>query len=240
VTTIDARVVRLHDLYLSGAIPGPAKHEVHPGLSRGSRENYLYFTLSPALNFQRNSPALWQSALDTYADVDTSFVFFPEDVVGRGPNATGSALLKHRLAIQTSRHPKIWYGLCETLNRAFSNDPREVLASANHDVERIVRLVQADRREEFPGLRGPKLSNYWLFILSQFTDAPLRNLAALSIIPDTHVIQATTYLGLTAHDSSPIVVERVWRETLLRLGLSPVVMHSALWRWSRNHFTPAV
>jgi len=41
---------------------GDTTHEVHPHLPIGSRENYLYFTLAPAINFQRSSEALWRAA----------------------------------------------------------------------------------------------------------------------------------------------------------------------------------
>lgn len=49
-------------------IPQKYKHEINPWLDLWSRDNYLYFTLPVALNFQRSSPAMWRSALDTRND----------------------------------------------------------------------------------------------------------------------------------------------------------------------------
>lgn len=233
-----AKVRKLFELYLAGALPGPEQHEVHPDLPRGSRENYLYFTLPCTLNFQRNSPALWRSALATYEDPATNYLFFPEMVVARARDEVAKDLLKHRLGLQTHRHPSIWLRLCETFAAHYQSDPRRLLSENGYDVVRIIRTLQVTRRDLFPYLGGIKLSNYWLFILSRFTDVPLENVAEISIIPDTHVIRATIHLGLAGEGVTPSQVELMWRRVSEQVGVRPSDLHSALWRWSRNHFRP--
>ena len=52
--------------------------DANPHFEKSSLENYLYFTLPMALNYQRNSYSLWESALKTYNDDETSFVFNPK------------------------------------------------------------------------------------------------------------------------------------------------------------------
>src|SRR5260370_3125582 len=69
----------LSHAYKSGLLGG-TQHEVYPAVDAGSRERAIYFTLAPALNYQRKSEGLWQSAFATYADRDTRFVFEPEQV----------------------------------------------------------------------------------------------------------------------------------------------------------------
>ena len=100
-------VKKLYQLFLAGAVKGPEKHEVNPGLPRGSRENYLYFTLPCCINFQRNSPALWQSALDTYQDPSTNYVFFPEQLI----NALllGKKVLDFAVQLRTALLPCILF-----------------------------------------------------------------------------------------------------------------------------------
>ena len=49
----------------------------NPNLEKNSLENYLYFTLPMALNYQRNSYTLWASANKTYKDKETNFIFNP-------------------------------------------------------------------------------------------------------------------------------------------------------------------
>ena len=46
----------------------------NPNLEKNSLENYLYFTLPMALNYQRNSYILWASANKTYKDKETNFI----------------------------------------------------------------------------------------------------------------------------------------------------------------------
>src|ERR1041385_5482624 len=77
------RIFKLHKLFKDGMIPVLSSHEVNPGFPKDSRENYLYFTLPPCLNFQRSSPAMWASALKTYEDPETRYVFFPEELAKR-------------------------------------------------------------------------------------------------------------------------------------------------------------
>ena len=54
-------VEELLQLYHSGALGGEIMPEdANPGLGKESKENYLYFTLPMALNYQRNSYKLWE------------------------------------------------------------------------------------------------------------------------------------------------------------------------------------
>jgi hypothetical protein len=235
-----ARAARLHELLVAGELPGPEQHEVHPNLPLGSRENYLYFMLPCAVNFQRNSPALWRSALETYEDPETRYVFFPEEVAKHEFGSFQAAVTKHRLALQTNTHTKILWTISHTLHEHFDNDPRVLFASYNHDVRKIVQALQVERKPLFPYLGGTKLSNYCLFIISEFTDAPLRNLHEISIIPDTHVIRSTVRLGLLEDGCDARAVEAVWRPLLRELRVPPTEMHTALWRWSRSGFCPDI
>jgi hypothetical protein len=62
----------LMKLYQSGTLGGEIMPEdANPGLDKGSDENYLYFTLPTALNYQRNSYRLWKSDEKTYNDKET-------------------------------------------------------------------------------------------------------------------------------------------------------------------------
>jgi len=234
------RARALHKLFLAGEVPGPVQHEVYPSIPRDSRENVLYFTLPAAVNFQRSSPALWKSALSTWEDVDTSYLFLPELVSVKPFEIIRSDLYKHRLAVQPNRHAIIWTKLCETFFRYYGSDPRNLLEECQFDVPTIINTLQREKKHLFPYLGGRKLSNYWLFMLSEFTDIELRQVHEISIIPDTHVIRGTIELGLLSGNPTPLQVEEVWRHALRELGVPPGEMHSALWRWSRNQFDPPV
>jgi hypothetical protein len=238
--TILEKVQALHQLFQAGQIPTLATHEVHPDLPLDSRENYLYFTLAPCLNFQRNSPALWQAALKTYHDSDTQYLFFPERVVNVTREKIQADLLKHKLSLQKNKHTDIWIVICKAFFEHYDSDPRQLFIRNDWDVRKILETIQITYRKNFPYLSGPKMSNYWLYIISQYTDAEFLNMQEISIIPDTHVLQSSVKLGITETLGTPLVVAELWKELLEDSGLTPVQMHPVLWNWSRNNFLPEV
>ena len=239
-TEILERVRRLFGLFQEGKIPHLHEHEVNPGLSAGSRENYLYFTLPVCINFQRNSPALWKSALATYMDTETNYLFFPEKIAQVAFEHVQADLCKHKLALQKHKHTEIWTRLANTFHTSFENDPRKLLQAENWDVTQIKQRIQVVDRKLFPYLSGPKMTNYWLYILSCYTDIQLTHMEEISIIPDTHVLQASQMLGLSDSLASPQKVAEIWRLLLQDSGFNPVQLPPVLWNWSRNNFQPRV
>jgi hypothetical protein len=242
ITKVDqlGRVKKLLGYFEQGHIPTLHQHEVNPGLPRSSRENYLYFTLPVCINFQRSSPAMWASARATYSDPTTQYVFFPEKLAKTPIEKVRADLTKHKLALQPNKHVLIWITISKTLHDFYEDDPREVIKQANGDAGKLIELLQKAHRTRFPYLSGPKLSNYWPYILSQYTDLKLSNPHLISIIPDTHVIQSSIKLGLVEPDATPLQVETVWRELLAGSGIAATTMHPVLWNWSRNKFLPQI
>ncbi len=234
------RIIRLKQLFADRKIPTLSSHEVNPGLEKGSRENYLYFTLPPCLNFQRQSPAMWKSALATWEDPETNYLFFPERVATTDIEKVRVDLRKHKLSLQPNKHTEIWTKICQVLHEKFSDDPREILRRGEMDAGKVLDLIQVEHKERFPYLRGPKMANYWLYILSQYTDVQFSNMACISIIPDTHVAQCSVKLGLTKDGAGPEEIAEAWVKVLAGSGIDPVTMHPVLWNWSRNDFQPEV
>jgi hypothetical protein len=234
------RIQQLLDHYEHGRIPTLAQHEVNPALPPGSRENYLYFTLPVCINFQRGSPSMWAAALRTWEDEATRYVFFPERLAKTDPEQVRADLLKHKLALQPNKHTLIWTTIARTFFEHYKSDPRRFIAEANNDAGKLIKLLQITHRKRFPYLSGPKLSNYWPYILSHYTDVQFANAQEISIIPDTHVIQSSVHLGLVPAGASALQVEAAWRALLTGSGINPSRVHPALWNWSRNKFEPAV
>lgn len=234
------KVRRLIELYEWGLIPTLHEHEVNPGLPPDSRENYLYFTLPVCINFQRSSPAMWASALKTYEDESTRYLFLPEELAARPVEEIRADLTKHKLALQPNKHVLIWTTIAKTFHDHYSDDPRELIAEAHSDAGELIRLLQITHRKRFPYLSGPKLSNYWPYILSHYTDVEFKNPHEISIIPDTHVIQSSVRLELVPIGAAPLQVELAWRKLLKGTGINPSQVHPVLWNWSRNKFLPEV
>ncbi len=239
-TTILPKVILLKQAFDSGAIPQLHHHEVNPGLAKSDRLNYLYFTLPVSINFQRNSPAMWQAALATYTDPETNYLFHPEIVTSQPFEKVQADLVKHKLALQRNKHTQIWLAIANTLHTHYDDNPLKVLEAGEFDVSKILENIRITNKKLFPYLSGAKMANYWLYILHNYSDAPLRNLHQLSIIPDTHVLQSTMKLGLADKIVEPEVAAKIWFELLEGSTLIPIDMHPVLWNWSRADFKPEV
>ena len=235
-----SHVETLLQYFQDGQIPTLAQHEVHPDLDPSSRDNYLYFTLPVCINFQRSSPAMWQSALATFNDPETNYLFYPEKLAQTDIEKIRADLLKHKLALQPNKHTLIWTTIAGSLHSLYNNDPRQMILESGNCVRTLIDTLQGPKRRHFPYLSGPKLANYWPYILSHYTDVQLIDMHEISIIPDTHIIQSSIKLGLVPASSTSLQVEAAWKELLKDSGINPVQVHPVLWNWSRNNFKPEV
>ncbi len=238
LTNIDA----LYTMYKNGSLGGEFMPEdANPGLENSSNENYLYFTLPMALNYQRNSYTLWENANKTYADPTTKFVFDPKAVLESDPKLVQQALTKYQVAIQKNKQTEIWIRLCKSIVELFDGDIRKLFSKKNYDVNKIRDFIQKEHRKEFPYLAGNKICNYWLYVLWQYTDIDYPNPECLTVAADTHVIKATHRLGLitdnelTSSNVQLLVMSR-WKEVLKGTKYRPIDIHTPLWLWSRNNF----
>ena len=74
-------VQKLMNAYRQGSLGGETMPEdENPQLEPGSMQNYMYFTLPMALNYQRNSYTLWKCANRLYADNEGRKVFSSREV----------------------------------------------------------------------------------------------------------------------------------------------------------------
>ena len=238
-------VEQLLQLYHNGDLGGEVMPEdSNPGLENGSKENYLYFTLPMALNYQRNSYKLWEAAKAAYLDLETKNLFIPECVVEIPREDLRGKLLKHKVALQPNRHVEIWLRLCGSLVDQFQGDVRNLFLKNDNSVKKVKEYILANKKS-FPYLSGTKILNYWLYVMTKYTDADLKDRQYITVAPDTHVIQASERLGLIAHDEAgkPAIREKVsllWEEVLKDSEMCPIDIHTPLWLWSRGGFKAKV
>ena len=242
IISASERLIYLHKCGVLGGETMP--EDANPELPGDSEMNFLYFTLPMALNYQRNSYALWEAAKKTYEDTDTVDVFSPKAVIQMQMDELREKLIKHKVALQPNRHPEIWMRLCETFASEFGGSVKSFLSQNAFSVASIKEYMTANKKK-FPYLSGAKIMHYWLYVLSQYTDAAFIDKENITVAPDTHVLQASVRLGLiVAEDlANPNVRETVsdlWRDLLAETGLMPIDMHTPLWLWSRGGFTAYV
>lgn len=235
-------VNKLMAMYKNGEIGGEEMPEdANPKFQKDSLENYIYFTLPMALNYQRNSYTLWESALKTYKDEETKFVFSPKVCLEKSFEEVQYALTKYKVAIQKQKQTEIWLALCNTFVEMFDGDIRKLFDKLDNDVNRIRDFIQKENKKKFPYLSGTKICNYWLYVIYQYTDRRYKNIECLTVAPDTHVCKATHRLGLITDEElnssnvQQIVIER-WQEVLKNTKYKQIDIHTPLWLWSRNGF----
>lgn len=236
------KVNKLIKMYENGELGGEVMPEdANPGFDKESLENYLYFTLPMSLNYQRNSYTLWESALKTYNDEETRFVFNPKICLEKTFEEVQYALTKYKVALQKQKQTEIWLSLCNTFMELFDGDIRKLFDMMDNDVDKIRDFIQKDNKKKFPYLSGTKICNYWMYVIYQYTDRRYKNIENLTVAPDTHVCKSTYRLGLINDDEfnstnvQLIVIDR-WKELFKGTKYKPIDMHTILWLWSRNGF----
>lgn len=203
-------------------------------------------TLAMALNYQRNSYTLWQSVQEAYRDEDFRWIFQPHLAANCDLDDLRNALLRHRVALQPNRHPEIWQRVAKGIVKSSARgDVLGLIQSASHDIAELKRIVQATRKSEFPYLSGPKIFNYWLYVMEMYVGIRWKSRELLTIAPDTHIIKASVQLGLCSEavlqgtENDRHLVANAWETALRGSGLAPIDVHTSLWLWSRAGF-PAI
>lgn len=236
------KVYALLEAYKSGRLGGEKMPEdENPSVEKSSKENYLYFTLPMALNYQRNSYTLWECANKTYKDADTADVFNTKAVVTIAEQQLREKLLKYKVVLQPNKQPIIWRTLCETIENDFAGDLRKLFSDNGYSVSQIKDYISRNKKK-FPYLGGNKICNYWLYVMEQYTDVIFVDRENITVAPDTHVIQASERLGIvsleeTAQGNVQQLVANRWQEILKGTDLAPIDVHTPLWLWSRGKFS---
>ncbi len=212
--------------------------DTHPKF-KNKEENISFFTLPMALNYQRNSYKLWEAATKTFDDPDTNSLFDLGKVVKLSDDDLRKALLKYKLALQPNNHIKIWKTISSTIHSEFGSFEK-LLEKTESDFLNLKEIVQVKYKKGFPYLSGPKIFNYWSYILTMYADIPLKNRSYIEIAPDTHVIQASVKLGVISKEEvqkiSRDMLSKKWREILRDTKIDPIDVHEPLWFWSHTDF----
>jgi len=212
----------------------------NPSFSNDEQElRIAYFTLPMALNYQRDSYKLWEAALNTYNDPETKIVFDIAKSLELDEDELRNYLVKYKLALQPNKHIQIWRKILDTVFRNFGSFSNLIKESEN-DFLKLKEIVQNKHKKGFPYLSGPKIFNYWSFILREYGGIDLTNAEFIEIAPDTHVTKSSIILGvITEGEAGSFSKEKIserWRNILEDSGLNPIDMHPPLWFWSRNGF----
>lgn len=235
------KVKKLVQLYREGYLGGEKMPEdENPRLEKASRENYMYFTLPMALNYQRNSYTLWECANRMYSDMNARAVFDSRNVCSMPDELLRKNLVDYKVAIQPNKQPLVWKKLCETIEDKFDGDIRNLFTMNDFSVKKIKDHIQCNKKD-FPYLGGNKILNYWLHVIEKYTDMEYTDRENITVAPDTHVIQASQRLGIVSEAEAKMsnvqtVLAERWRDLLEGTDLKPIDLHTPMWLWSRGKF----
>ena len=235
------KVYNLRKAHQDGLLGGEKMPEdENPHLDKDSKENYMYFTLPMALNYQRNSYVLWECANCMHADEMARSVFDSKAVCNMDEEILRDHLANYKVALQPNKQPVIWKTLCETIENTLDGDIRNLFLYNDFSVKKVKVYIQFHKKE-FPYLGGNKICNYWLYVLEQYTDIKFVDRENITVAPDTHVVQASTRLGVISEEEAEnshvqeLLVNR-WAEILQGTELVPIDVHTPMWLWSRGKF----
>jgi hypothetical protein len=211
-----------------------------PDFSKEEKEVSLaYFTLPMSLNYQRDSYKLWESALKTFNDPETRVVFDIQSSANLDETKLREYLSRYKVALQPNKHIEIWQKISKTVSKNWETIGN-LFRSADYDFLKLKDIVQKQFKKGFPYLSGPKIFNYWSFIIQEYGKVKLRNSEFIEIAPDTHITKSSVILGvITKEESRFLTKERIskkWRKLLQGTKINPIDMHPVLWFWSRNNF----
>lgn len=232
---------KLLEAYKNGKL-GQTKmpEDSNPGFTKNQIEERLsYFTLPMALNYQRDSYKLWEAALKTWNDKSTRKVFDVKAVAKMSKIELQKLLLKYQLALQPNKHTENWKTIATAVAKEWGSF-EEFIKATSKDFLKLREIVQKKHKKDFPYLSGPKIFNYWSFVLGEYGGVKLKNKEFIEIAPDTHITQCSVKLGvITKQESLNLAKEEIsdrWRKLLKGSGITPIEMHPPLWFWSRNGF----
>ncbi|MCA9381115.1 hypothetical protein KC678_02525 [Candidatus Dojkabacteria bacterium] len=234
-----SNIKKLLDAYQKGLLCDTTMPEETAPQFSNLEEKRIYYTLPMALNYQRNSYTLWESAKKTFEDKSTHGVFNLNSVTSQNIPELREKLTKHKLALQPNKHIDTWSRVARGIKDNF-HSLSNLFDKYDNDFLEIKNAIQIVHKKEFPYLSGPKIFNYWMFIMSTYGEVPLKNRSYIEIAPDTHVLQASIKLKVIsqkeADSMSRDTISQIWRTLLKESTIDPIDVHSPLWFWSRSGF----
>ncbi len=212
----------------------------HPVFSTMTTEQrLLYFTLPMALNYQRNSYKLRESALVTYHDKETNDVFDISMCAKISEDELRIKLLRHKVALQPNKHIQTRQRISKTIDRERWSLSK-LLESTNYDFLKLQQIIQKEHKSWFPYLSWPKIFHYRSLVIQEYGWIKLKNREYIDIAPDTHITQCSVKLGVISEEDTKNLSKEMISDRRRKLldgsNITPIDMHSPLRFWSRNDF----
>jgi len=200
-------------------------------LREGSREHALFLTYVISIDYMTDAEKLWKKSRGAYEFNPERFT--PEEILKISPR-TVETFVKRLGARFYSNAAKTWIKVSKLLVDKYDGDPRNITREPLEIADIKKRL------QEFPYLRGNKLSNFYLRAMGETGLFKIRNLDELDIPVDKQVARFTMYTGVVKLLSEQFhgcvhepplrgLIEEAWRNAAKKLGTPPWKLDEPIW-----------
>lgn len=207
---------------------------------REESDRWNFLALVTSVNYRRSSSALWSAACDAYVDPELGWLFDLRSVCESEPPRLRDALVSSRVAIQPIRQVQNWQVISRGVLEGWGSF--RGLVEECGSVAELRQVVCSSHKSSFPYLSGPKLFNYWCFLLARKGLAQFPDDELIDIAVDSHVAKASREIGLVpaGDTSSAVAIAAKWRTALAGSAIRPSDLTVPLWLWSRSGFSPSI
>ena len=200
-------------------------------LKQGSREHALFLTYVISIDYMTDAEKLWKKSRGAYELYPERFS--PEVILKFSPR-TVETFVKKLGARFCSNAAKTWIKISKLLADEYDGDPRNITEEPL-ETEEIKRRLQ-----DFPYLRGNKLSNFYIRAMGETGLFKVKNLDELDIPVDKQVARFTIYTGVLKLLSKQFVgcaqdeplrslIEEAWRDAAKKLDVAPWKLDEPIW-----------
>lgn len=198
-------------------------------------------TVAVVVDYLTDADRLWRSAVETYLDPDTAWLFDMNEAARRTVEDVYRAMSAHGF---TGRFPNknAWLilRLHRTFARRYGGSPLGLLEEYGCDA----RLIHQSRKAlgDLPGLTGDKILPLWLRILKDVGGIKLKNIDKVPMPVDVHVARATLRIIRRSNRRPDVPAEgreiaHEWFEVCRSIGdpeIYPLALDEPLWLLSRE------
>lgn len=174
------------------------------GVRHGSLEHIMFITLTVAIDYQRDAVTLWESSRKTFEDPQTAYLFDPKLLHETKPSVIRKDMQKYGLSKKQYKDAEIWRTVGVTFYKKWQGHPINFLSDCGFEASKILLRLRTDThlyngkpRQDYPYLRGNKISPLWLRMLRDNVGITnIKNLDKVPIPVDIHIARATLATGI--------------------------------------------
>lgn len=208
------------------------------------RDRVNFLTIAAAMDYQTDATKLWRTAEATYLDPATRWLFEMPAVARTEVDQVRRAMAVHGFfGRYLNNNAKYVQQVCLTFTARYGGSPIGLLTKHGYDA--LSLSSSRKRLGNLPSLTGYKIFPFWLRMLKDIAELPLKNIEKVPLPIDVHTARATYRVVYQRNDKPAIEAERTriaqdWFRICDSVGDSriyPLALDEALWLLSREGCT---